>query len=145
MKTLTVKQAVARVNSGENLEGVVLDKDSIQQVNVRDAMVLSSGGIVIPEQNIYYDDDDIQYDEDIDELTITSGVVELSWEEKARRAAAGQQPGHPPVAVKIDLSTQAPEIDDWLLENEKKVAALLKPIVVSLFEAEKKIKKEGSH
>ena len=145
MKTLTVKQAVARVNSGENLEGVVLDKDSIQQVNVRDAMVLSSGGIVIPEENIYYDDDDIQYDEDIDELTITSGVVELSWEEKARRAALGQQPGHPSVAVKIDLSTQAPEIDDWLLENEKKVAALLKPIVVSLFEAEKKIKKEGSH
>ena len=145
MKTLTVKQAVARVNSGENLEGVVLDKDSIQQVNVRDAMVLSSGGIVIPEENIYYDDDDIQYDEDIDELTITSGITELSWEEKARRAAAGQQPGHPSVSVKIDLSTQAPEIDNWLLKNEKKVAALLKPIVISLFEAEKKIKKEGSH
>ena len=90
MKTLTVKQAVARVNSGENLEGVVLDKDSIQQVNVRDAMVLSSGGIVIPEENIYYDDDDIQYDEDIDELTITSGVVELSWEEKARKGARNE-------------------------------------------------------
>jgi hypothetical protein len=136
MKVLTVKQAVARVNSGKNLEGVVLDEDSIRQVNVRDAMVLSSGGIVIPEQNIYYDDDDIEYDEDIDELTITSGVVELSWKEKARKAAAGQQQS----AVKIDLSTQEPEIDHWLLENEEKVAALLKPVIVSLFEAEKKVK-----
>jgi len=142
MKVLTVKQAVARVNSGENLEGVVLEEDSIRQVNVRDAMVLSRGGIVIPEQNIYYDDNDIEYDEDIDELTITSGVVELSWEEKARKAAEHQQPSHPEVAVQIDLSTQEPEIDHWLLKNEKKVAALLRPIIVSLYEAEKKVKEE---
>jgi hypothetical protein len=144
MKVLTVKQAVARVNSGENLAGVVLDEDSTQQVNVRDAMVLSSGGIVIPEQNIYYDDGDIQYDEDIDELTITSGIVELSWAEKARKASAHQRPGHPAVAIKIDLSTQAPEIDDWLLKNEERVAALLRPIVISLFEAEQKVKEKDS-
>ncbi|MFZ2900440.1 MAG: hypothetical protein WA004_17545 [Saprospiraceae bacterium] len=43
-------------------------------------------GIVIPEQNIFYNDEDIEYDEDIDELVITSRVVKLSWEEKARRA-----------------------------------------------------------
>lgn len=142
MKTLTVEQAVARVNRGENLEGVVLEEDSIRQVNVRDAMVLSRGGILIPEQNIYYDDADIEYDEDIDELTITSGVVELSWEEKARKAAAHQQPGHPEAAIKIDLSTQQPEIDHWLLKNENKVAALLKPIIVSLYEAEKGAREE---
>ena len=35
----------------------------MQQVNVRDAMVLSRGGIVIPEERIYYDDADIAYDE----------------------------------------------------------------------------------
>ena len=86
MKTLTVKEAVERVKRGETLEGISLDKNSLQQVNVRDAMVLSEGGIVIPEQNIYYDDTDIEYDEDIDELTITSGPVQLSWEEKAKRA-----------------------------------------------------------
>jgi hypothetical protein len=36
-------------------------------------------------ERIYYDDTDIVYDEDIDELTITSGPVQLSWEEKAKR------------------------------------------------------------
>jgi hypothetical protein len=87
MKVLTVKEAVARVNRGENLEGILLEETTRQQVNVRDAMVLSSGGIVIPEENIYYDDADIEYDEDIDELTITSGPVQLTWEEKAKRAA----------------------------------------------------------
>lgn len=91
MKVLTVEQAVEQVNNGGNLEGVVLEENSLKQVNVRDAMVLSRGGIVIPEQNIYYDDEDIEYDEEIDGLTITSGIVQLSWEEKAKRAAAQQK------------------------------------------------------
>lgn len=136
MKTLTVKEAVARINEGGDLKGIILDQDSTQQVNIQDAIVLSSGGIVIPEQNIYYNDDDIAYDEDIDELTINSEIVELSWEEKARRAAAFQ-----PSAIHIDLSTQSPEIDHWLSENKAQVAALLKPIVVHLFEAAQELKK----
>ncbi|MBK7336100.1 MAG: hypothetical protein IPJ00_07985 [Saprospirales bacterium] len=85
MKVLTVKEAVEWVNKGNNLEGVVLDESTIKQVNVRDAMVLARGGIVIPEQNIYYNDDEIEYDEDIDELVITGGIVKLTWEEKAKR------------------------------------------------------------
>jgi len=88
MNILTVKEAVERVNRGETLEGVVLDERTTRQVNVRDAMVLSMGGIVIPEESIYYNDADIVYDEDIDELVVTSGIVALSWEEKAKRAKA---------------------------------------------------------
>lgn len=86
MEILTLKEAVQRVNSGGNLGRVVLDENTIRQVNVRDAMVLSRGGIVIPEQNIYYNDEEIEYDEEIDELVITSGVLRLSWEEKAKKA-----------------------------------------------------------
>lgn len=86
MIVLTVKEAVARVQSGQNLEGVVLEENSMRQVNVRDAMVLSEGGIVVPEQNIFHSDEDVEYDEDIDELVITNEITGLSWEEKARRA-----------------------------------------------------------
>lgn len=135
MKVLTVKEAVEWVNRGNNLEGVVLDESTIKQVNVRDAMVLAKGGIVIPEQNIYYNDDEIEYDEDIDELVITGGIVKLSWEEKARRAKEYSEKGKKEVMV--DLSTQKPEIDDWIAKNREKVEKLLKPIVISLFNAEK--------
>lgn len=138
MKVLTVKEAVEWVNNGNNLEGVVLDESTIKQVNVRDAMVLARGGIVIPEQNIYYNDDEIEYDEDIDELVITGGIVELSWEEKARRAKAFSEKEKKEVMV--DLSTQKPEVDDWITKNKEKIENLLKPIVISLFNAEKTIK-----
>ncbi|MCB0561950.1 MAG: hypothetical protein H6573_13015 [Lewinellaceae bacterium] len=140
MKVLTVKEAVERVNRGGNLEGVVLDESTTQQVNIRDAMVLSRGGIVIPEQNIYYKDEEIEYDEDIDELVITSGVVDLSWEEKARKAKEYNKNRKEKKEVIIDLSTQQPEIDDWIAKNRKKLETVLRPIVVNLFNAEKIIK-----
>lgn len=85
MKTLTVKEAVESVNNGESLEGIVLDKASMLQVNVRDAMILSRGGIVIPEDNLYYDDTEIEYDEEIDELEIGEEITGWSWEEKSKR------------------------------------------------------------
>jgi Zn-dependent metalloprotease len=137
MQVLTVKEAVDRVNRGESLEGVILEENSIKQVNVRDAMVLARGGIVIPEQNIFYNDEDIEYDEDIDELVITSGVVKLSWEEKARRAKEYKESGK---EVMVNLSTHTPEIDDWIAKNKKKLESLLKPIVINLFNAEKVMK-----
>lgn len=139
MEVLTVKQAVERVNTGDNLEGVVLDEASIQQVNVRDAMVLSRGGIIIPEQNIYYNDADIEYDEDIDELVVTSGIVKLSWEEKASRAEEFSDKSKEEKKSLIDLSTYKPEIDDWISANKKKLETLLRPIVINLFNAEKEM------
>ena len=140
MKVMTVKEAVERVNHGENLEGVVLDESTIKQVNVRDAMVLSRGGIVVPEQNIYYNDEEIEYDEDIDELVITSGIVNLSWEEKAKRAKEYSAEGKLEKEIMVDLSTQKPEIDDWIAKNKQKLETLLKPIVVNLYNAEKVVK-----
>ena len=85
MEVLTVKEAVERVNKGGNLKDVVLDESTTKQVNVRDAMALSRGGIVVPEENIYYDDDEIEYDGDIDDLVITSGIVKLSWKKRQKR------------------------------------------------------------
>ncbi len=140
MEILTVKEAVERVNSGGNLKGVVLDDSTIQQVNVRDAMVLSRGGIIIPEQNIYYDDNEIEYDEEIDELVMTGGIVQLSWEEKAKRAEEYSERLKKGEEIKINVATQKPEIDDWIANNKKKLETLLRPIVIHLFNAEKGIK-----
>lgn len=140
MEILTVKEAVERVNKGGNLKGVVLEESTIKQVNVRDAMVLSRGGIVIPEQNVYYNDEEIEYDEDIDELVITSGIVKLSWEEKAKRAEENSEKLKEGKEILVDLSTQKPEIDDWIAKNKDKLEILLRPIVINLFNAEKVIK-----
>ena len=141
MKILTIKEAVERVNNGNNLKGIILDKESMQRVNVRDAMVLNRGGIVVPEENLYYDDNDIEYDEEIDELIIGDEITHLSWEEKAKKfeeASSTQE------SIRINISTKKPEIDSWIEENKGRLEEVLKPIVISLFNAEKMIKDESS-
>ena len=169
MKVLTVEEAVERVNSGGNLEGVVLDENSLKQVNVRDAMVLSRGGIVIPEQYIYYDDEDIEYDEDIDELTITSGIVELSWEEKAKKAKEYQQAidqddkaiasdkafdgdlvrletdGLAEAEATLDVRLQLdPAIKSWLDKHSIPVNKLIEQLLVNFYQTGQLIEKDRS-
>lgn len=136
MVNLTVKEAIEKVKKGGSLSGIVLDKNSIKQVNVQDAMLLSEGGIVIPEENIYYDDSEIQFDEEIDNLVIKEEIVNLSWEEKAKRAEEFKNG----LKILLNLTTQKPEIDDWMAKNKHKLESLLKPIIISLFNAEKLIK-----
>lgn len=136
MKTLTIKEAVERVNSGKTLEGVVLDKASMLQVNVRDAMVLSRAGIVIPEENLYYDDTDIAYDEEIDELEIGKEITGLGWEEKAEKCREKK--------VSIDIPADESELSHWIEKNKNRLGVLLKPILADLFEAEKAIKSNPS-
>lgn len=142
MKTLTIKEAVGRVNSGQSLEGFHLDKESLKQVNVRDAMVLSRVGIVIPEENLFYNDDDIVYDEDIDELVIGEEITGLSWEEKIKRFE-----NHQPVSIDtlIDLSTQDEEVNKWIERNKIFLENVLKPIVKNLFDVENIANKKFAH
>ena len=141
MKTLTIKEAVDRVNSGEDLKGIVLDKESMSQVNVRDAMVLNRGGIVIPEENLFYDDNDIEYDEEIDELVIGREITGMTWEEKSKkfeRSVLSQEP------VSINIMTKEPEIDNWIEKNKIKLADVLRPIIINLFNAEQSLKTSSS-
>jgi len=51
-----------------------------------DALLLAENGVVIPEQNIYYDDRDIAYDPDFDDVEWSEEPVKLTWEEKAELA-----------------------------------------------------------
>ena len=47
------------------MSGYSIDFDRIK-IEALDVMKLSKGGIVVPESAIYYDDDDIAYDEDFE-------------------------------------------------------------------------------
>lgn len=140
MRVLTIKEAVEWVNKGNTLEGVILDLDASKQVNVRDAIVLVRGGMSIPEENIFYNDDEIEYDEDIDELMSTGEIVQLTWEEKAKRSHEFKSLQQKTQEVMVDLSTQKPEVDDWIAKNKEKIEYLLRPIVINLFNAEKAAK-----
>lgn len=132
---MKIEQALAMVKNGESLKGAVLEDVDTVQVSVRDALSLARAGIVVPEQNVFYDDDEIAYDEEIDEVEWSTENLNLSWEEKAKLFK--QSKAQP---VTLEISTNDLEIDTWLSENRERLSEVIKPIIKSLYKAEKMIK-----
>lgn len=135
MKVKT-SEAIKMANDGKSLKGIVLEDINDIQVNVRDAMSLSREGIVIPEANMYYDDNDIVYDEDIDDLERIGELRKMSWEEKESFFAEEGEENE--VTIKIRISNS--RMKSWLNKNSTRIANLLEPILISLFNAEEKLK-----
>lgn len=132
---MKIEQALAKIKSGESLKGAVLEDVDTVQVSVRDALSLARAGIVVPEQNVFYDDEDIAYDEEIDEVQWSTENLNLSWEEKAKLFKQSK-----PQPITLDISTNDLEIDTWLSENRERLSEVIKPIIKSLYKAEKMIK-----
>ncbi len=131
---INIKEAISLARSNQSLEGIVIENLKETQVSSVDALLLAENGILIPEQNIYYNDEDIEYDPEFDEVVWSKEPLQMSWEEKfalARELEAQKQKAIPT----LHLTTQRPEVDAWLIQNQEKVAQLLQPILISLFEA----------
>ena len=59
----TVAEALRRIDAGESVNGIMIDFEKIK-IESLDVMKLAKHGIAVPEESIYYDEDDILIDED---------------------------------------------------------------------------------
>lgn len=141
-KKMKVEQALELIKDGKSIKGIVLEDLDTVQVSVRDALSFARAGIVIPEENVFYDDEDIAYDEEFDETIWSGENLKLSWEEKAKLFSTSEQEDIEGNlrSVTLDVSTDDLEIDTWLSENRERLSEIIKPIIKSLFKAEKMIK-----
>lgn len=133
---INIKEAISLARSNQSLAGIAIEDLEETQVSSVDALMLAESGILIPAQNIYYKDEDIAYDPDFDEVSWSREPLQMSWEEKFARARELEAQNQQALPA-LHLSTQRPEVDAWLIENQEKIAQILQPILISLFEAEK--------
>ena len=102
---VTVEQAIKMARNNESLKGLVIADLNVTQVRPVDALVLADHGIMIPEQNIYYNDEEIAYDPDFDDVQWSTEPVKLTWEEKiqlAEKMAKSKKPDDE-VSVRIKI------------------------------------------
>jgi|AntRauTorckE5430_2_1112549.scaffolds.fasta_scaffold13093_3 hypothetical protein len=135
MKVKT-SEAIAMANDGKSLKDIILEDINDVQVNIRDAMSLSRQGIVVPEANMFYDDSDIEYDEEIDGLERIGELRKMSWEEK-EAFFAGEEENEIYIKIRIPNS----RMKSWIDKNSMRIADVLEPILLSLYNAEEKLKK----
>lgn len=113
---ISVSEALRKLEAGESVTDYSIDFDRIK-VEALDVMKLSKGGIEVPEAAIYYDDDDIAFDEDF----------ESNW-------------------VKVDTSTQSKievritlqnDIKQWIEDNHVPLDQLMEKLLEGFYRAQK--------
>ena len=113
---ISVSEALRKLDAGESLGGYSIDFDRIK-VEALDVMKLSKGGIVVPESAIYYDDDDIAYDEDFEGDWVRVDTATKSKTE-----------------VRITLQE---DIKQWVEENHIPLDQLIEKLLDGFYRAQK--------
>ncbi|MCB9289417.1 MAG: hypothetical protein H6560_19050 [Lewinellaceae bacterium] len=62
---ISVAEALKRLESGKSVADYSIDFERVK-VEALDVMKLTKAGVNVPEEAIYYDDDDIVYDEEFE-------------------------------------------------------------------------------
>lgn len=62
---ITVSEALSKIDLGQSLEGFSIDFQRIK-IESLDVMKLSKAGIQVPDEAVYYSDEDIVYDEEFE-------------------------------------------------------------------------------
>lgn len=137
---LKIEQAIDMARKNESLEGVVIEDLKETQVRAVDALILAEYGIVIPEQNIYYSDEDITYDPDFDEVKWNEEPLKMTWDEKMRLAEEIEKNNKKEEEITVKLNISDQEVRQWVNENYDKMGQILGNFIVDIYKANKIIK-----
>jgi hypothetical protein len=140
MMKVKVEQAIEMARNNETLEGLVIEDLMDTQVRAVDALALAEHGIVLPEQNIYYNDDDIAYDPDFDEVEWSKEPLKMTWEEKIQLSEKIEKNslGEEEIAFVVKISDR--QVRQWVKENNEKMGQILGNFIVDIYKANQIIK-----
>ena len=138
--TLSVSEALQRIAAGESVSGCTIDFDRIK-VEALDVMKLAKAGFVVPEEAIYYDDDDNAYDPDFDEIEWSKEPIKMSWDEKIKLAEKRRLNGDVEEEVSVRIKIADRDIRQWMYRNRDKMGLILADFIVDIYKANKIIQK----
>jgi len=131
---VSVEEAIAMAKKEQELRGVVITDLNDVQVKAMDALLLAEKGIVIPEQNIYYDDADIAYDKEFDEVEWSSEPVQMTFAEKV---ALVNQFNSSKEEISLKINIDDLEVNEWVKKNYERVGKMVSTLLVDLYKAQK--------
>lgn len=133
-KMLETKEVIDLIRKGESVDGIVLSDIKEKRVRFQEAMLLVENGYSIPAENILYDDSDVAYDADFDEVAWEGNYTNLQGMLLSEGVLEAKDSVE---TITIELFIEDKEIKDWLLENTTKLKAVVQKLVVDLYHTEK--------
>ena len=121
-----------------SLKGYLVDFTN-EQVSVRDALILSSAGVVVPEAHLFYDDDDIEYDPDIDDVDWEPLPRGMTLDEQMQYAQAYATANENNLDISLNLTDQAAA--NWVRSNRDQLSNLISRFVLDLYQTRAMLEK----
>jgi hypothetical protein len=130
-----IQQAIEMAKNNKSLKGLVIEDLNDTQVDVVDAIALARQGIMIPEVNIYYDDEKIAYDPDFDDFEWSKQPIKMTWEEKFKLAESITKNEVPDEEISVKIRVSDRKIHQWVSENFDKMGPILSNFIVDIYKA----------
>lgn len=121
-KKISVSEALQRIEAGQPISDYSIDFDSIK-VEALNVMKLAKAGIEVPEEAIYYNDEDIAHDE----------AFEGDWQRVPTDSAPSSTPQ---TVVKITLPEDTRQ---WITANHVNLDQLVTKLLDSFYRAQKMV------
>lgn len=135
-----IEQAIEMARNNESLEGIIIEDLKETQIRAVDALLLAEHGIVLPEQNIYYNDDDIAYDADFDEVEWSAEPLQMTWKEKMQLSAAIEKNNNQEAEISVKINIEDKEVRQWVNKNHDKMGRILENFIIDIYKANQIIK-----
>lgn len=129
-KRIKTSEALELMKEGTSVGGFVLSDVETQQLGFRDALLLAENGFVVPSGNIVYDDADIEYDADFDEVEWRGEPTNLQ-DFLVSKGITHQAETDTAISIEIAVEDQA--VRHWLEKNSPKLKRIVEKLVIDLY------------
>lgn len=125
--------AIDLIKSGGHLDQVVIADLETSRVGVADALLLAENGFIVPDGNIVYDDAQVQYDPDFDDVAWGQPVPFRQIKQ------ALESNGNAEYTIKLQVKNA--DMLPWLVSHGAQINLVVSGLLNSMYEAERM--KEG--
>ena len=132
-KEISIDFAIDLLKSGGSLDQVTITDLSTSKVRMMDALLLARSGYVVPNDNVVYDDDQIQYDSDFDDTTWGQPVP---FKKLKQSLETGTQLTETADLV-IKLQIKSIDMKQWLTKNGDQINLVVSGLLESMYRADK--------
>ena len=130
---INVDSAIDLLKSGGSLEHIIISDLATSKVRMMDALLLARNGCVVPDGNIVYDDDQIQYDPDFDDVIWGRPVP---FKKLKQSLETGSQSTETAELV-VKLQIKSADMKQWLAKNGDQINLVVSGLLESMYKAEK--------
>ncbi len=123
-KSISVAEALKRLNTGDKIEGVAIDFKGAK-VKALDAFKLGKAGVQVPDEVIVHDDTDVAYDPDFDEYEWKRTDIDPFKSLKER------------LTVNIEIEK---DVEAWIQKNGIELDHLLEKLIHDFYSSNQMIK-----